>query len=543
VEYYNGLVTTYETELSTAMTQVVAMCGKDDNKTFLAWMSQWNAVSQIQDQTARANAEAAFAASFTAFWGSYTGTSSSDPLSFAECGGMISSLLQDSQLEGSTVLANLQSTLVSLKATVQPLVSTSYGTDRYQREQAVNTAITALKAQNKATREAKEKEIAEEYRNAENEAWNEYQLQHVAAKTELLTDTKNSESEFQNEVKAANEQFDQTVVPVWDEYVNNKEEQYHLYHKLIQEPLDPKHDCTAGCHPKLPDMSSNTVDLLQSAKNTAWQMLPPTSGIAIVVNTWQGGETVYSNSRAADYSIGYSLYTAGGTGLARVTGVENLSYAIDGLDPVSGETYSGGWRATYTALGVGQLITTALGIKAGGTNATTRFKVPVNPSQTPSAVITEGIENLKPSVATETVQQTAKPLVNSEIVTPNYPQGTTTILDTSLFTTESTNLVSPQRTIHILTGDKTGGGHLFPGNPGKTPFPKDWSPSKIMDVISDIVTDPNNVWKQDKGILGTWLTKGGYPARGSIIGEFEGVKIKVVIEPLGEGIITAHPIQ
>jgi hypothetical protein len=411
------------------------------------------------------------------------------------------------------------------------------------REQAVNTAITALKAQNKAAREAKEKEIAEEYRNAENAAWNEYQLRYVAAKTELLTDTKNSESEFQNEVKAANEQFDQTVVPAWNEYVNNKEEQYHLYHKLIQEPLDPNHDCTV-CHPKLPDVSSNTADtaeLLQSIKDNVWQILPSTSGIAIAVNTWQAGGTVYSNSRAADYSVGYSLYAAGGTGLARATGVENFSYAIDGLDPVSGETYSGGWRATYTVLGVGQLITTALGIKAAGTNVATRFKAPVNPSQTPSAVITEGVENLKPSVTTETAQQTAKPLVNSEIVTPNYPQGYVTTFDTSLFTTESTNLASPKRTIHILVGENSSsGGHMYPGNPGKTLFPTEWSADKIMHAVAEVATNPQNTWKPQTG-NGGFFTNKGIPAKFIVIGEFEGIEIKVIIQPMGEGIITAHP--
>jgi len=33
------------------------------------------------------------------------------------------------------------------------------------------------------------------------------------------------------------------------------------------------------------------------------------------------------------------------------------------------------------------------------------------------------------------------------------------------------NLASKQRTTHILQGDKTGGGHLWPGTAGKTPFP------------------------------------------------------------------------
>jgi hypothetical protein len=171
------------------------------------------------------------------------------------------------------------------------------------------------------------------------------------------------------------------------------------------------------------------------------------------------------------------------------------------------------------------------GIKGGNAVRSTLRK--------PQTVIPEA--NLKPNVAAETVQQTAKPLVHSEVVAPKYPQGYTTTFDTSLFTNESANLASPKRTIHILTGDETGGGHLFPGMPGKTPFPKDWSPSKIMNAASDVVTNPNNTWIQEKGILGTWTTKSGKPARGYVIGTIDGVEIKVIIEPRGNGIITAHP--
>ncbi|WP_321854272.1 hypothetical protein, partial [Paraburkholderia tropica] len=45
------------------------------------------------------------------------------------------------------------------------------------------------------------------------------------------------------------------------------------------------------------------------------------------------------------------------------------------------------------------------------------------------------------------------------------------------------NLASPERTTHILTGDTTGGGHQWPGGPGKSVFPQDWSSSKIMNVV------------------------------------------------------------
>jgi hypothetical protein len=40
------------------------------------------------------------------------------------------------------------------------------------------------------------------------------------------------------------------------------------------------------------------------------------------------------------------------------------------------------------------------------------------------------------------------------------------------------NLASDARTTHILHGDATGGGHLWPGLTGKTPFPTGWSETR-----------------------------------------------------------------
>ena len=102
------------------------------------------------------------------------------------------------------------------------------------------------------------------------------------------------------------------------------------------------------------------------------------------------------------------------------------------------------------------------------------------------------------------------------------------------------NLASPQRTKHVLTGDATGGGHLWPGAANKTPFPQGWSGDKIMHHVSDIATDPNLKWIPQTG-SGGLFTKAGNPARFSVEGVRDGVNIKVIIEPAGEGIITAFP--
>ena len=88
------------------------------------------------------------------------------------------------------------------------------------------------------------------------------------------------------------------------------------------------------------------------------------------------------------------------------------------------------------------------------------------------------------------------------------------------------NLASPQRTQHILYGDATGGGHLHPGLPGKTPFPESWSPERVMHEASDIATDPS-------------LPSVQQGSREVIHGTRDGVDIKVVTD--GSDIITAHP--
>jgi hypothetical protein len=108
------------------------------------------------------------------------------------------------------------------------------------------------------------------------------------------------------------------------------------------------------------------------------------------------------------------------------------------------------------------------------------------------------------------------------------------------------NLASPARTGHILFGDATGGGHKFGISRlfnGKTKFPATWSSEKIMTAVSDIASDPNLHWKQQTGISGSLFTKSGKPARFVVEGVRSGTNIKVVIEPAGQGIITAHPLK
>jgi RHS repeat-associated protein len=91
------------------------------------------------------------------------------------------------------------------------------------------------------------------------------------------------------------------------------------------------------------------------------------------------------------------------------------------------------------------------------------------------------------------------------------------------------SLIDRDRLIHILLGDETGGGHLWPGEGGKTPFPKDWTPQRIVDAISDVATNPNSI-----------LTPSGRSVL-QAVGAIDGVSIKVILR-LGR-IITGYPIN
>jgi RHS repeat-associated protein len=107
--------------------------------------------------------------------------------------------------------------------------------------------------------------------------------------------------------------------------------------------------------------------------------------------------------------------------------------------------------------------------------------------------------------------------------------------------TELVNLASAERTTHITIGNATGGGHMWPGAPGKTPFPQSWSADQIMHNVSDIATDPALQWVQQTGKAGSLFTKSGAPARFFVDGVRDGVEMRAILEPAGEGIITAFP--
>jgi hypothetical protein len=102
--------------------------------------------------------------------------------------------------------------------------------------------------------------------------------------------------------------------------------------------------------------------------------------------------------------------------------------------------------------------------------------------------------------------------------------------------------VNPQRQKHILDGDATGGGH-GPGRgiPGKSEFPSRWSDKQTIEYISDVVKSPNSKWTQQTGKPGTKYTNSGKPVRWQVEGTRDGVDLRVIVEPDGQGIVTAFP--
>jgi hypothetical protein len=135
---------------------------------------------------------------------------------------------------------------------------------------------------------------------------------------------------------------------------------------------------------------------------------------------------------------------------------------------------------------------------------------------------------LASSTTPATQQRAVAPIGRSS---PRTSAGSSTFLSVRVRATkgadEAVNLASSSRTRHILQGDGTGGGHLWPGRAGKTPFPREWDADRVMHEISDIATDPA-------------ATVVGRQGRRTVLEGTRGaVRIRVVTD--GRDIITGYP--
>jgi hypothetical protein len=91
--------------------------------------------------------------------------------------------------------------------------------------------------------------------------------------------------------------------------------------------------------------------------------------------------------------------------------------------------------------------------------------------------------------------------------------------------------LTPQQTTHILTGDRSGGGHA-PGTgiPGKTEFPRGWSNDAIVAAALSVARDPET------------LNRSRVPDRWEATGVRAGVRIRAVVRDDGF-IVTAIPLD
>ena len=103
------------------------------------------------------------------------------------------------------------------------------------------------------------------------------------------------------------------------------------------------------------------------------------------------------------------------------------------------------------------------------------------------------------------------------------------------------DILSPEARQHILYGESlTTGGHMYPGNPGKTIFPPTWSANKIVHAVGDIATSPDTMWYAQTGTGGLY-TKAGRPSRWVAWETRDNVRVRVVYEPANVKVITAFP--
>jgi len=84
-------------------------------------------------------------------------------------------------------------------------------------------------------------------------------------------------------------------------------------------------------------------------------------------------------------------------------------------------------------------------------------------------------------------------------------------------------------------------GHTGLGETFNNLFPADWTPEQIMHNVSDVATDPNLEWHQQFGRPGADFTRLGRPVRFWVEGVRDGWNLRVIVEPSGEGLITAWP--
>lgn len=94
------------------------------------------------------------------------------------------------------------------------------------------------------------------------------------------------------------------------------------------------------------------------------------------------------------------------------------------------------------------------------------------------------------------------------------------------------SLITPDRRVHILYGDATGGGHKFgTGRPCKSEFPQHWDDKTIIKEVELIAANDNLDWEQQRN---------GYHVAEQKVGT---VEVRVVKDRDNAQVITAYPVN
>ncbi len=96
--------------------------------------------------------------------------------------------------------------------------------------------------------------------------------------------------------------------------------------------------------------------------------------------------------------------------------------------------------------------------------------------------------------------------------------------------------LTPNRIRHITER------HGFGAPQVKSLFPQSWTSIDIQEAVAQIVRDPNLQWRQQTGSGDSLFTRSGEAAKYVVESTVNGVKIRVIIQPAGEGVVTAFPI-
>jgi hypothetical protein len=90
-------------------------------------------------------------------------------------------------------------------------------------------------------------------------------------------------------------------------------------------------------------------------------------------------------------------------------------------------------------------------------------------------------------------------------------------------------VVTAQRRVHILDGDRTGGGHRAGSGGGKSEFPAAWSDDAIIDAIEEVANDPASARAP------------GRNGKIRLTGVRGGLSIAVIVDPASGSVVTGFP--